>query len=189
MSVSGSYMGYKASLQVDVKKFKESMSDKTKFGENKQVLTSGGVDMPEPIAIKLVPIDVALRPVFYTSLRSISSERCSLTDSVLETKRKHVQKALVDYPTKKGAIQPVGECSSPPVLLMPMDRSLFVGHSFNLLQALRKGSRPRRKRAWTPDSLGLFPVRQFGFLSGSLERANYILALNATLMSVHIKQS
>ena len=110
VSVSGSYMGYSASLQVDVKKFKESMSEKTKFGENKQVLTSGGDDLPEPIGIKLEPIDVALKSVFYTSLDSFSivSAGYCFTSSLLDSKRANVQKALVEYPKKKGAIKPIG---------------------------------------------------------------------------------
>ena len=103
-------MGYSASLQVDVKKFKESMSEKTKFGENKQVLTSGGDDLPEPIGIKLVPIDVALKSTFFSSLGNLTVRplSCVFTSALLASKRANVQKALVEYPTKKGAITPVG---------------------------------------------------------------------------------
>lgn len=49
VSVSGGYMGYKASLKVDRKKFRESMSESTKVGQHKVVFTSGGPDMPETI--------------------------------------------------------------------------------------------------------------------------------------------
>ncbi|KAJ7378962.1 hypothetical protein OS493_019661 [Desmophyllum pertusum] len=46
VSVSGGYKGFEASLKVDMKKFRESMSKSTKFGEHKVVFTSGGPDMP-----------------------------------------------------------------------------------------------------------------------------------------------
>ena len=118
VSVSGSYKGYKASLQVDVQKFRESMSDKTKFGENKQVLTSGGADMPEPIAIKLVPIDVAVQTAFFRSLTGVFPQGCVFTAAQLASKRTAVKKALVEYPTKKGAIKPVGRNACPTSMII-----------------------------------------------------------------------
>ena len=124
VSVSGSYMGYKASLQVDVKKFKESMSDKTKFGDTKLVLTSGGADMPEPIAIKLVPIDVAMQTTFFRSLTRAAPQGCAFTAALLASKRAAVKKALVEYPKKKGAIKPVGRNACPTA-------TVFFAHMFN----------------------------------------------------------
>ncbi|KAJ7378958.1 hypothetical protein OS493_019657 [Desmophyllum pertusum] len=53
VSVSGGYMGYTASLRVDMNRFRESMSESTKFGKHKVVFTSGGPDMPEPIGLKI----------------------------------------------------------------------------------------------------------------------------------------
>ena len=111
-----------------MKKFRESMSDKTQFGENKQVLTSGGEDMPEPIAIKLVPIDVAMQTTFFRSLNRAAPQGCAFTAALLASKRAAVKKALVEYPKKKGAIKPVGRKACPTATVICAWR---VAHLFN----------------------------------------------------------
>lgn len=109
MSASGSYLGFSASLEVDVKKFRESMTKETKFGESSYKLISGGDDLPEPIAIKLAPLDVGLKEVFYTSIDASSfTGNCSFTSSVLASKRTNIEKALKDYPKNVGAFKPKG---------------------------------------------------------------------------------
>ena len=113
VSVSGNYLGYKASLKVDVKAFKESMSQGTKFGEHKVVFKSGGPDLPEPIGLKLVPIDEAFDVNFYEVIDQHQSSRCVHSDSLLRTRKVHVQKALEEYPRLKKAQTPVGKLNGP----------------------------------------------------------------------------
>ncbi|XP_020622112.1 uncharacterized protein LOC110059730 [Orbicella faveolata] len=107
LSVSGGYMGYKASLKVDMKKFRESMSENTKFGGHKVVFTSGGPDMPEPIGLKLVPIYEAFDVNFYTVTDGQHSARCVHFESLVGTRKAHVKKALHEYPRLKKALVPV----------------------------------------------------------------------------------
>lgn len=109
VSVSGGYMGSKASLKVDMKKFKESMSDKTEFGEHKVSFTSGGVDMPEPIGIRIVPIYEAFDVSFYAKLDHQNSARCVHSSELVGTRREHVKKALEEYPKLKKAEVPTGK--------------------------------------------------------------------------------
>lgn len=105
-------MGYKASLKVDMKKFRESMSENTKFGEHKVVFSSGGREMPEPIGIKLVPIYEAFDVNFYTTMDHQESSRCVHSLSLVGTRKMHVKKALHEYPRLKKAKVPVGEITS-----------------------------------------------------------------------------
>lgn len=107
--MSGSYLGYKASLKVDVKAFKESMSQGTKFGEHKVVFKSGGPEMPEPIGLRLVPIFEAFDVNFYEILDQHQSSRCVHFSSLLMTRKVHVEKALKNYPRLKKAEKPVGK--------------------------------------------------------------------------------
>ena len=111
--MSGNYLGYKASLKVDIKAFKESMSQGTKFGEHKVVFKSGGPDLPEPIGLKLVPIDEAFDVNFYEVIDQHQSSRCVHSDSLLRTRKVHVQKALEEYPRLKKAQTPVGKLNCP----------------------------------------------------------------------------
>ena len=106
-------MGYKASLKVDVKVFKESMSQGTKFGEHKVVFKSGGPDLPEPIGLKLVPIDEAFDVNFYSVIDAHQSTRCAHSDSLLRTRKANVQEALKEYPRLKKAQIPVGKSNGP----------------------------------------------------------------------------
>ena len=114
VSVGGSYEGAEASLEVNVDTFKASMSDETKFGEDKVVFTVGGDDLPEPIAIQLVPLHEALKSVYYTAdvIKKLSAG-CDFSDSVLKSKLAHVKTALVEYPKKMGAFNPTGEETCP----------------------------------------------------------------------------
>ena len=105
-------MGFKASLKVDMKKFRESMSESTKFGEQKVVFNSGGPDMPEPIGLKLVPIYEAFDVNFYTVLDQQISARCVHSQSFVGARKNHVKKALKEYPRLKNAMVPVGTISN-----------------------------------------------------------------------------
>ena len=67
MSASGEYGGFSASLQVDISKLKESTTDTTNFTDNTVEFISGGPDMPEPIKLKLMPIDNAAEDSFFQS--------------------------------------------------------------------------------------------------------------------------
>lgn len=101
-------MGYRASLKVDMKKFRESMSEKTEFGENKVKFSSGGPDLPEPIGLKLVPIYEAFDVNFYTKMDHQQSSRCAHSRSLVGTRKIHVKKALHEYPRLKKAVKPFG---------------------------------------------------------------------------------
>ncbi|XP_073250647.1 uncharacterized protein [Porites lutea] len=107
VSVSGSYMGFSASLKVDVNAFKESMSKDSKFGEHKVVFKSGGPNMPEPIGLKLVPIAEAFDPAFYSVLDQQKSARCVNSNSLLKARRTAVIRALKEYPRLKKTVKPL----------------------------------------------------------------------------------
>ncbi|KAM7429490.1 hypothetical protein ABFA07_019668 [Porites harrisoni] len=107
VSVSGSYMGFSASLKVDVNVFKESMSKNTRFGEHKVVFKSGGPNLPEPIGIKLVPITEAFDPAFYSVLDKRSSARCVHSNSLLKARKTAVIRALNEYPRLKKTVKPI----------------------------------------------------------------------------------
>ena len=85
--MSGSYLGFSASLKVDVNVFKESMSKNTRFGEHKVVFKSGGPNLPEPIGIKLVPITEAFDPAFYSVLDGINGRPHDAFILILYSKR------------------------------------------------------------------------------------------------------
>ncbi|XP_078382883.1 uncharacterized protein LOC144665526 [Oculina patagonica] len=106
VSVSGGFKGFKASLKVDMKKFRESMSEKTEFGEDKVKFSSGGPDMPEPIGLKLVPIYEAFDVNFYTAMDHQQSTRCVHSRSLVGSRKVHVKKALKEYPRLKKAVKP-----------------------------------------------------------------------------------
>lgn len=96
-------MGFKESLTVDMNKFKESMSDKTEFGEHKVSFTSGGLDMPEPIGIRIIPIYEAFDVSFYTKLDHQNSGRGVHSSELVGTRRERVKKALEENPKLKKA--------------------------------------------------------------------------------------
>ena len=109
VSTEGAFNGFSSSLTVNMDKFREQMTEDTKFGENKIVLTSGGVDMPEPIGLKLIPIFEALKSHFYTVSDARSLSACKHTASLLMTRRNNLEKVLKDYPKLKNTPKPVGK--------------------------------------------------------------------------------
>lgn len=98
VSASGEFLGFSSSLKVDMNKFRESMSEGTKFGEHKKVYTSGGPDLPEPIKLKLLPIYLAFDFHFYQALEQEGSSRCGYTLSFLGKRKANVKKILNEYP-------------------------------------------------------------------------------------------
>lgn len=90
-------------------KFREQMSEDTKFGEHKIVLTSGGMDMLEPIGLKLVPVFESMNSNFYVVGDSRSMSPCQHTDSLLRSQKSNLQRILKDYPKLKGTKTPVGK--------------------------------------------------------------------------------
>ena len=91
-----------------MKKFRESMSESTKFGEHKVKFSSGGPDLPEPIGLKLVPIYEAFDANFYTTLDEQESTRCAHSQGLVSTRKNHVKRALKEYPRLKKAVKPFG---------------------------------------------------------------------------------
>ena len=105
MSGSGGYGGFSASLQVDVSKFKESTIDTTEFTENTVKFTSGGPDMPEPIKLKLMPIDDAVEDSFFSVLDQ--QYQCEN----LAQRKENFKKILEEYPHLNGVSAPEGMIS------------------------------------------------------------------------------
>lgn len=89
-------------------KFHEQMTKDTKFGEHKVVLTSGGMDMLEPIGLRLVPVYEAMNSNFYIVADSRSMSPCKHTDSLLRSQRSNLQRILKEYLRLKRINTPVG---------------------------------------------------------------------------------
>ncbi len=106
MSVSGGYMGLKASLSVAFDKFKESSEDTAELTKNKVVFSSGGADMPAPIGLNLLPIDEAFSNSFFRVL----SQQFQCEN--LAQRKKNVKQLLSNYPNLKGARSPNGKIES-----------------------------------------------------------------------------
>lgn len=105
MTGSGGYMGFSASVTLDVSKFQESVTDASKFAENKVEFSSGGPDLPEPIGLKLIPIPNAITDSFFSTMSQ--SYRCEHLDQ----RRSNVQRVLREYPNVKGVSPPQGMIS------------------------------------------------------------------------------
>ena len=112
VSAEGAFQGFSSSLSVNMERFREEMSEDTKFGENKITLASGGMDMPQPIGLRLIPIYEAMTKSFYVaSVSGRSALRCQQTDSLLNSRRKNLKTILRDYPRVKRVKKPVGMCN------------------------------------------------------------------------------
>ncbi|XP_068755959.1 uncharacterized protein [Montipora capricornis] len=109
VSGSGGYGGFSASLQVDVSKFKKSTIDTTEFTENTVKFTSGGPDMPEPIKLKLMPIDDAVEDSFFSVLDQ--QYQCEN----LAQRKENFKKILEEYPDLNGVSAP-----EDPVVRIPL---------------------------------------------------------------------
>ena len=91
-------------------KVRDQMTQESKFGEHKIVLTSGGMDMPEPIGLKLVPVDEAMNIYFYAEADSRSMSPCQHTESLLRARKYNLQRIFKEYPRLKGVKEePVGK--------------------------------------------------------------------------------
>jgi len=64
------------------------------------VFTSGGPDLPEPIGLKLVPIEVAFKEDFY---KGLDQQKWSQCISLLGKLRLNAKNALKDYPRLRNA--------------------------------------------------------------------------------------
>ncbi|KAM7438653.1 hypothetical protein ABFA07_011865 [Porites harrisoni] len=108
VSAEGAFQGFSSSLSVNMERFREEMSEDTKFGESKITLTSGGMDMPEPIGLRLIPIYEAMSKSFYVASASARNALpCQHTDSFLNSRRKNLKTILRDYPRVKRVKKPV----------------------------------------------------------------------------------
>ena len=105
MSVSGGYLGFSASLKVDVSKLKESTTDTTEFTENTVKFTSGGPEMPEPIKLKLMPIHNAVEESFFSVLDQ--EYQCEN----LAQRKGNLKRILQEYPQIKDVSEPQGMIS------------------------------------------------------------------------------
>ena len=61
VSLGGSYMGFGASLGVNIDSFRSRDSYSQSFGSHREILQVGSEAMPEPIRVDLVSIDTALQ--------------------------------------------------------------------------------------------------------------------------------
>lgn len=96
VSVSGRYLGYSSSLSVDFERFKASMTTGTSFGSEKVVFRCGTRNIPEPIGLKLVPIDRVFDDSFFKALSK--RYRCNLAQ-----RSRNAKKILKEYPSLEGA--------------------------------------------------------------------------------------
>ena len=79
---------------------RNSVKSGAKFGSHKMVFTSGGPDLPEPIGLKLVPIEVAFKEDFY---KGLDQQKWSQCISLLGKLRLNAKNALKDYPRLRNA--------------------------------------------------------------------------------------
>ena len=102
VSVSGSYLGFSASLSANIKKLRASMTAETPFGEKKVMFTSGGPNMPEPIGLKLLSIERAFDDSFFRAL----DRQYQCTN--LAQRKGNVIRLLKKYPGLTRATTPQG---------------------------------------------------------------------------------
>ena len=85
------------------------MSSNKKFGENKVIFESGGDQLPEPIALKLLPIEEALNPLYFEALgSSCIASRMSRASNSLQSRRANLIQALRNYANWKKVELPKG---------------------------------------------------------------------------------
>ena len=112
VSVEGQYGDFSASLSVDMNMVRESVKSGAKFGSHKMVFTSGGPDLPEPIGLKLVPIEVAFKGNFY---KGLDQQKWSQCISLLGKLRLNAKHALKEYPRLRNAASIEGKQMVPTV--------------------------------------------------------------------------
>lgn len=95
-------MGLTGALSAAFEKFKESNTDKSEFTELKEIITSGGPDLPAPIALKLLPIAEAFSDSYFKLLdQQFQCKR-------LRQRKTNLKRLLNDYPALKQASRPTG---------------------------------------------------------------------------------
>ncbi|XP_071950861.1 uncharacterized protein [Antedon mediterranea] len=128
VSVGASLLGWSASLVVDIDRFHESMTSKTKFGSNKVVITNGNDELSEPIKIRLIRTDEIFTNAFWAQFSSYTKEGlCSKAwKSSLRVTRLNVQRAMLTYPLWRlvdkasGNSSKIKRCISDPVIQIPI---------------------------------------------------------------------
>ncbi|KAK7106197.1 uncharacterized protein [Littorina saxatilis] len=116
VSLGGSYMGFGASLGVNIDSFKSRESYSQSFGSHLEVLQVGSEVMPEPISVTLVGIDSALQSKYWDSGMTtfVSNGLCDVTwrSDVIT---KNLRQALTEYATYKMMSAPTD-----PALVVPL---------------------------------------------------------------------
>ena len=95
-------MGLTSALSAAFDKFKESNTDKSEFTELKEIITSGGPDLPAPIALKLLPIAEAFSDSYFNLLDQ--QFKCKR----LRQRKTNLHRLLNDYPALMQALRPTG---------------------------------------------------------------------------------
>lgn len=95
-------MGLSSALSAAFEKFKERNTDKSEFTELKEIITSGGPDLPAPIALKLLPIADAFSDSYFNLLDQ--QFKCNR----LRQRKTNLHRLLTDYPALMQAMRPTG---------------------------------------------------------------------------------
>lgn len=96
VSLGGNYMGYDASLGININSFKSRDAFDEHFGSHSEDLSVGSTSMPEPITVTLVTIDSVVK----------SRGSCHGHTSTRDAIANNLHRALKEYATYKNAHSP-----------------------------------------------------------------------------------
>ncbi|XP_076438521.1 uncharacterized protein LOC143277529 [Babylonia areolata] len=115
VSLGGFYMGFAASLGIDIDKFQSSDSFNQSFGSHHETLQVGSEAMPEPIKVDLVSIDTALQSKFWDVGDSFTSRGLCDVNTKIDVIAANLRQALTEYAAFKMARPPTD-----PPLVVPL---------------------------------------------------------------------
>ena len=115
-----------ASVSIDVDTLDETVNENTVIGESMRRFTIGSREVPYPIHTKQVPIIEALADIFWDN-----SER-----NMIHQKKVHLDKALTDYATNKGAVVRDGRHTKKCTTFMPVLCIISPCDIYTLIQCL-----------------------------------------------------
>lgn len=104
------YLGYGTVLQLNMTKFRHTDYPHIQGGQLVKTFSYGSSQSPEPIAVKMVTIAEALDKNFWSNMPSIQEYGVCTNASIinLEEKKTNIIRALSEYATAKGAVEPTG---------------------------------------------------------------------------------
>ncbi|XP_054755939.2 uncharacterized protein LOC129261943 [Lytechinus pictus] len=97
ISASGAYMGFSASLSVDMESFNSDMNSDTQFGKTGSSYRIGSETLNEPISIELIAMPEIFESEYWTGLDNyISKEHCTSSFNPAKVKE-NMDKALLGF--------------------------------------------------------------------------------------------